>query len=160
MNIEICMNWLYPWQGKLLRRALYLSHVSNNDLVGVFLKLTMRSLIDSTLDLGKKWLRNLPLTSFHVVSEWYGCELSQSTALPPKEKGKSRSLICSSLIPDSLIDTHNYRNLMRWAWVLGACSHELVLVGVVVDLWREIDLVVPDVWWSNGLAHVGYLTGC
>ena len=33
MNIEICMNWLYPWQGQLLRRALYLPHASNSELV-------------------------------------------------------------------------------------------------------------------------------
>ena len=44
--------------------------------------------------------------------------------------------------------------------VLGACSHELVVVKVFVDLLGEIDLVTPGVWWSNGLAHIGSLTHC
>ena len=80
MNIEICKNWLYPWH---LRRTWYLSYASNNDSVEACLKLTMRSLIALTLDSGKKRLRNLSLTSSHVVGEWCGCELNQSVAPPP-----------------------------------------------------------------------------
>ena len=39
--------------------------------------------------------------------------------------------------------------------VLGAYSHELVVVEVLVDPCGEIDLVVLGVWWSNGLEDEG-----